>query len=106
MFQVRQGDLLFNEVKQPKGTKKLNEPILAHGEATGHAHRIMEPEFSSLESCVDENGDIFVMNPNGPIVVGHEEHGQITCPPNKWICVTRQREYDALATMRERKVAD
>ena len=104
--QARQGDIWFERVSKPKGKRKPISPILAYGEVTGHAHRIMTPSMSELESCVDENGDIFVMNPHGPIVIGHEEHGTVTLPATEWFIITRQREYDPAEAIKERQVKD
>ena len=61
---------------------------------------------SEYESYSDENGDIFILSNDRPIEVGHDEHNVITCPPNTWICVSRQREYDPQAAELERRVAD
>ena len=105
-FQARQGDIFFQQVKNPKGNKKEISPILAYGEVTGHAHRVMSPAMSELESYVDESGDIYVMNPHGPISIGHEEHGHVTLPSKDWFCITRQREYDPAAAIKERQVQD
>jgi hypothetical protein len=107
MLQRRQGDIFFQEVSGPKGnTKPYNNPIIAYGEVTGHAHKIMTPSMEEMDSVVDENGDIFIRSPNSPIHIGHEEHGAIDLPANTWVCITRQREYDPIAESRQRKVAD
>jgi hypothetical protein len=106
MFQARQGDIFFEQVESPKGKQKQIQPVIAYGEVTGHAHRIISPSMDELESYVDENGDIYVLSKQQPIQIGHEEHGQVTLPPNQWMCITRQREYDPIAAMKERQVAD
>ena len=105
-FQARQGDIFFEKVASPKGKKKEISPILAYGEVTGHAHRIMSPPMDKLESYVDEDGDIYVLSKTAPIEIGHEEHGQVTLPANEWLCITRQREYDPAAAIKERQVRD
>jgi len=106
-FQARQGDIFFEEIKKlPENLKKRDNPILAYGEVTGHAHKIMDPPFSELDSFVDEQGDIYVRCQTQDISISHDEHDVVTLPQNKWICVTRQREYDPLAVEKERKVAD
>jgi len=104
-YQARQGDIFFQQVSKPKGKRKPISPILAYGEVTGHAHRIATP-MSELESCVDENGDIYVMNTHGPLVIEHEEHGAVTLPANEWFVITRQREYDPAEAIKERQVKD
>jgi hypothetical protein len=43
MKQFRQGDIFFQEVsKLPKNLLKKKDPIIAHGEVTGHSHRVSE----------------------------------------------------------------
>lgn len=108
MFQARQGDIYFRSVdKVPtKGTKKKNDRILAYGEVTGHSHQIVSPALSELEMVTDENGDIFVRSTGEEIKVGHDEHNIVTLPANKWICISRQREFDPLAENRQRRVLD
>jgi hypothetical protein len=104
----RQGDILFRVVDEKPSTalKPHNSPIVAHGEVTGHAHRIMTPPMSELESYVDEEGDIWVLSKTEPIKVGHDEHSAIEMPPNKWVRITRQSEYDPVEEMQRRKVLD
>lgn len=106
MFQARQGDIFFEAVKKPRGSKKGIQPVIAYGEVTGHAHRIISPSMDQLQSYVDENGDIYVLSTQEEIKVGHEEHGPITLPPNQWYHIFRQREYDPNAAAKERQVAD
>lgn len=105
-FQSRQGDIWFEAVDKipSKGLKKKTDAILAYGEQTGHSHSITTA-ISDCESYVDENGDIFIRSAN-EIKVGHDEHDTIVLPANKWICVSRQREFDALSSSRERAVRD
>lgn len=107
-FQARQGDVFFETIPADKVNRlhKKADPILAHGEVTGHCHKICDPPISELEMYTDEQGDIFVMNPNGPIFVSHDEHGTVELPQGKWIRITRQREYDPSEANRQRRVAD
>ena len=104
-FQSRQGDLFFRSVSKipSKGLKKKTDAILAYGEMTGHSHSITTA-ISDCESYVDENGDIYIRSEN-EIVVGHDEHDNIILPANKWVCVSRQVEYNPLEKSRQR-VAD
>jgi len=104
--QARQGDLLFEVVSgPPTGAKPRQNPILAYGEVTGHAHTITS-DFSKCDMVTDTKGDIFVRSKNTPLVVGHDEHGAIEFPANEWICISNQREYDPLNAERERRVKD
>ena len=107
-MQARQGDIFFRIVSTPniKGMKKHNSNILAYGEVTGHSHKIISPSMVECESYVNEKGDIYLMSPDSELVVSHDEHSSITMPAGEWICVTRQREYDPLSAIKERKVAD
>ena len=107
MFQARQGDIFFKVVNSvPKEIKKHTSNIIAYGEVTGHSHKIISPLISEMESYVDENGDIYVLSALQDIRIGHDEHNEVVLPKNKWICISRQREYDPLAAEKERRVAD
>ena len=107
-MQVRQGDIFFEVVTKPdfKGMKRNNSNIVAYGEVTGHAHKITSPPISECESYINETGDIYIMSKTEPLTVWHDEHDSITMPKNEWICISRQREYDPLSVVKERKVAD
>lgn len=108
-FQARQGDIFFKTIKKedlPANLKKRDNNILAYGEVTGHSHKIMSPSISEMQSFVDENGDIYVLSEHEDIRIGHDEHDVIVLPKNEWICVSRQREFDALSSSREKLVAD
>ena len=104
---ARQGDILFKIVEKiPEKLKAKRDSILAYGETTGHSHKIMTPSISEMSSYVDEQGDIYILSEEQDIVIGHDEHDSITLPKNKWICVSRQREYDPLSAEKQRLVAD
>ena len=107
IMQARQGDIFFKTVKNiPNNLKKKTDNILAYGEVTGHSHKIMSPSISEMQSFVDENGDIYVLSEHEDIKIGHDEHDVITLPKNEWICVSRQREFNALESSRESLVRD
>lgn len=102
MFQARQGDLFFEEIKDlPQNVKPKENLILAYGEVTGHMHKLS----SSKHIKVFENEEASYFN-GIDVTVVHDEHSEIAFPENKWIKVTKQREYDPLSVERERKVAD
>lgn len=106
MFQARQGDIFFEEIKElPQNLKKYDSNILAYGEMTGHSHQIITPSMSELDSYVDEDGDIFVRSTQSEIKIGHDEHDIVTLPKNQWHRISRQREYDPVLE-RQRQVAD
>lgn len=94
MDMFRQGDVLImrdDSVDLRKGQKLEREQgrvVLAHGEATGHAHAI-----------ADQTADLYAINEQVYLRVKgegaalrHEEHDTINLPPGKYI-VRRQREY-------------
>lgn len=104
-FQARQGDIFFEQVSGPpkgKKLKKKDDPILAYGELTGHSHKVISPTMEEMEMIVDENGDIYAKSMTQEIRIGHDEHDLVIAPPNTWICITRQREYDYLAAEEDR----
>lgn len=92
MKMYRQGDVLIQEVKEiPKEAVKITDPVLAHGEVTGHKHQVVgavqvmqSPRQKYLE--VEEDGGRLV----------HEEHGAVELPAGKY-AVIRQREYNPQA---------
>jgi hypothetical protein len=104
-FQARQGDIFFRVLDKipTKGLKKKTDGVLALGEVTGHQHALRTP-IADCDAYVDENGDIYIRS-ESEIVVGHDEHDNIILPANKWVCVSRQVEYNPLEKARQR-VAD
>lgn len=107
-FQARQGDIFFRVDKNGPSlkTKRHESPVIAQGEITGHAHKVISPSMEELDSVVDEAGDIWIRNQNGPISIGHDEHGTVDLPANEWVRITRQREYDPGSEAKQRRVAD
>ena len=88
---VRQGDLLLRKVeKLPKQAKRIKSDVILEGEATGHAHRIMDGELFRFWSQSGEQ--LFVKADKGAMLV-HEEHASIELVPGLYE-VIRQREYD------------
>ena len=103
MFQARQGDVLFIAVKEIPGglqKKRLTGHIL-EGEATGHIHRIAEPELEAAE--VLEIGERLFLNVSeSGVSIVHEDHAPVLLPEGTYE-VLRQREYSPEAI---RKVVD
>jgi hypothetical protein len=98
-MQYRQGDVLITKVDEiAESNTKVSVPfedgrvILAHGEATGHAH-VIETEGEVLFRARDlkEMTDRFLTIEKEALVV-HDEHDTITLEPGDYK-ITRQREY-------------
>lgn len=97
-MQIQQGDVLLQkvdvDVKNLKKVKRKNGCIvLAEGESTGHAHRIVDVDAMFYE----KDGDFYLVN-NKTVTVTHEEHKPITVDPGTWK-VWRVREKDWLSGM-------
>ena len=86
----RHGDVLIERcVEIPSGVRAVPHRILARGEATGHAHRILEAGVAALYSG-DDGGFLEVTGDQATLV--HDEHDAITLPRGTyrfWF----QREY-------------
>src|SRR5215216_5804250 len=88
--QYRHGDVLIEAVDAlPNKREKLQHCILAHGEVTGHCHRIKENAEADLYST--RNG-LFLHVRGSSVSVVHEEHTTITLSAG-YYRVWRQREY-------------
>ena len=76
--------------------------VLADGEMTGHAHRIIA---NAVSGSVDVDGQLYVEVHAEKAEVVHPEHDTLTLPPGAY-CVVRQREYEAGSPRRERRIRD
>ena len=72
----------------PEGARRRPDLILAHGEVTGHTHRVQPREAATL---FELNSQLF-LRVHATATVVHEEHKPITLPPGTYR-VWRQREY-------------
>jgi hypothetical protein len=103
---VRQGDILLMPVSalpsnaQPVSADSNGRIVLAHGEATGHAHAFMARSVSMLRAP-DETVFLHVTK---AAWLRHEEHAPIWVRPGRYR-VVRQREYNP-AVKQHRVVAD
>lgn len=98
----RQGDVLLRRVDSiPEGLKNVplegGRVILAHGEATGHAHAIVSDDVSFLAADLADLEERFLRVEAEADVV-HEEHATITLPPGDYR-VSIQQEYSPTATL-------
>lgn len=83
--QARQGDVLVSRIKGgiPEGATLVehhNTPIiLAEGEVTGHAHRILSGDVEEYS----HNGDMYLkVNKDAQVI--HEEHGPLFLTPGEY----------------------
>ncbi len=89
----RQGDVLMIPVGDPipagatEVKREDGDVILAHGEITGHAHRVSGSAATLLE--VDDRKYLRV---DTDVKVTHEEHGTIQLPTGVYE-IRRQQEY-------------
>src|SRR5262245_17445454 len=86
----RQGDVLIRRIASlPAGAQRCAGAILAHGEVTGHSHRI---EQSHAVQLWGHGNDLFleVMAPTATLV--HEEHRALALPQGLYR-VWKQRAY-------------
>ena len=84
----RQGDVLIKKVKElPKKSKKLETDIIVLGEATGHAHRIVNG------TIYRSNRNVRYIKANKGAELIHDEHGPIKIEPGIYEIVI-QREFD------------
>ena len=108
--QFRQGDVLIERVEEttPKDAKweKGDRVILAHGEVTGHAHEVAEPQFARItEEGRDQDSALAtnrLMKVTRRTEIRHQEHAPIPVTRGTYK-ITRQREYSPEAI---RNVAD
>jgi hypothetical protein len=86
----RHGDVLVEAADAlPAVREKLPHTILAHGEVTGHCHRIKETTDADLY-WTEQGLFLHVRGPSATIL--HEEHSPITLTSG-YYRVWRQREY-------------
>ena len=86
----QQGDVRFVPCSVPKGKRELVEDgIVAHGEATGHKHRVVGGKVYRID------GELWI-NATGEVSVVHEEHKTLPLAPG-WHKVKRVREWDHFA---------
>ena len=93
---MRQGDVLLKPVEHvPANTRPVAREdgrlILAHGEATGHAHAIAE-ESAELVSAEGAAELYLLVHGHQPVSLAHDEHDTIKVDPGAYE-VVRQREY-------------
>ncbi|MBN1909120.1 MAG: hypothetical protein JW818_05220 [Pirellulales bacterium] len=89
-MQYRHGDVMIEKVQSlPSRKRKARHTILAHGEITGHSHRIQEQGHASL---YETPSGFYLHVTKEPATVVHEEHDPIALGKG-YYRIWRQREY-------------
>ena len=97
---ARQGDVMLVRIdKLPEGLKPVKDNIIAHGEVTGHCHRV--PVDSGAAVLEAPNGDKFVDGSKSDFPLVHDEHGPHQYEKGTYQ-VVRQREYTPAAPVQVR----
>lgn len=96
MHLIRQGDVLIVPVYNIPSTTKLvaregGRLILAHGEATGHAHAIVD-ESAELVTAEGSSELYLLVHGLEAVELVHDEHDTLSIAPGSYR-VVRQREY-------------
>jgi hypothetical protein len=86
----QQGDVTIQPARIPDGAHKDAGRILAHGEVTGHAHRLTEASDGLL---VEIDGQLYLRVGAGGATITHEEHKAVEIPAGEYR-VGRVQEYD------------
>ena len=94
---IRQGDVLIiptNEIpaNATDVARENGRLILAHGEATGHAHAIVEENAELLVTAEQANELYLLVHGLDTVNLVHDEHDTLTIAPGSYR-VVRQREY-------------
>lgn len=98
---LQQGDVLIERINEiPKEAEQVLPTtrgfILAEGEVTGHAHRILVKDRKDDSVSVYKRDNALYIRNTKPKVLEHEEHKAITIPPGFWKTI-KVREYDHFA---------
>lgn len=112
MRQIQQGDVIFKTATIPYGLQRVLDPIVQHGEHTGHSHRLQmlkhegsrtyttgdAPEIpcSQWEMFKDKQTGTRYLKVLEPTDLTHEEHNTIILPPGEYEIGIVQ-EYDHFA---------
>lgn len=101
MQPIRQGDVYLIPASLPKNTdpvpREAGRVVLAHGEATGHAHAIADRTADLVRTANDER---FLHIVGGIATLRHEEHGAIAIAPGTYRVVIGEEWSDAMEPVR------
>lgn len=92
---ARQGDVLICVIEAiPTNVSEVPRTergvVLAEGEVTGHAHRIMSRHATLYRSETDAR--YMRVGGTAPVALGHEEHTAVEIPPGDYL-VSLHHEY-------------
>lgn len=90
---VQHGDVTIQPAIIPASATKVVRQVLAEGEATGHAHRLLQD--ADVE-VYEHEGTLFLRVGAQGAGITHEEHGLGVIPAGDYR-VGRVREYDHFA---------
>ena len=91
MTYFQQGDVILTKTTLPVGNlQETKDPILQHGEATGHMHRLTNDGFTVYQNEKDLKRYLRLVKPN---LLKHEEHSEIPLPIGDYE-LRIVREYD------------
>lgn len=76
MTHYQQGDVWIESAQIPESATHVDTKVLAEGEATGHAHRVVEGDVEMLAVQGEQYMRVF----SDRAVVAHEEHKPIILP--------------------------
>ena len=98
----RQGDVLLLKIDKIPGKKrKIKSDIIAKGEVTGHAHRILNgslfwgPTIRLSDGTVSKSRTTMYLDAKKGAQLIHDEHGPIDIESGVYE-VRRQREYNGI----------
>jgi hypothetical protein len=107
-FYLQQGDVMLKKAVIPSDAVTINDPILAKGEVTGHAHRLYDElgyttrhtpqdpirkEVKSQNFEVLKKGNVLYLRVKEPVMLQHEEHDKVEVPPGDFL-VDIVKEYN------------
>jgi hypothetical protein len=84
----------------PDNLKKVNNPILAQGEATGHHHLLVKETENQFDVLEDAQGNKY-LNVFSPTELTHQEHKTITIEKGMY-WISREQEYDYFSLQSKR----
>lgn len=98
MDYIQQGDVLIFKVDEiPQGAKRLDHLILAEGEATGHAHRIVSGDAVLFAA----ETSLYLKVTSEKALLTHEEHGEQNIERGLYrIGGVREMDYDEMEARR------